>query len=107
MIENFNIYQKEALKTAINISLQNGVMGLCGEAGECIEVVKKHLFQNKDLDINKIVEEVGDCLWYIAIIAESIGVSMEEIATKNIKKLQKRYNKDDVDSITVSDILYY
>lgn len=88
---NFNEYQKLALRTALNTSLINGVMGLCGEAGEVIELVKKHEFQNKSLDKEKLLEELGDCLWYISLIANSLDTKLENVAIKNIEKLEKRY----------------
>lgn len=43
--------------------LINGVMGLCGEAGEYIDVVKKMMFQQHELNADKLIEELGDVLW--------------------------------------------
>ena len=92
---DFNDYQKHAMRTARDTApdrlLLNGVMGLCGEAGECIDIVKKHLFQGHELDKEKLIDEASDCLWYIASIAESLGVTMESIAVHNVEKLIKRY----------------
>lgn len=91
----FNEYQHEALKTASKQSkkdlLLNGVMGLNGESGECIDIVKKHLFQGHELNIDKLVEELGDVLWYVAITAESLGMQLGDIANYNIQKLRNRY----------------
>ena len=90
-----NEYQKLALRTAgdddAEYRLENGVMGLNGEAGECIDVVKKHLFQGHPLDTDKLVDELGDVLWYVAITADGIGVPLEDIMQHNIDKLRKRY----------------
>ncbi|MDR1692681.1 MAG: nucleoside triphosphate pyrophosphohydrolase family protein [Oscillospiraceae bacterium] len=92
---DFSEYQALALRTAARTDsgtlLQNGVMGLCGEAGECIDIVKKHLFQGHGLDRDKLIGEAGDCLWYLANLAEGLGVSLDEIAVRNIEKLRKRY----------------
>ena len=92
---NLNEYQSLALRSAgITESdrlLLNGVMGLCGEAGECIDVVKKHLFQGHELDREKIIDEAGDCLWYLAAVASGLGTGLGEIAAHNVAKLQKRY----------------
>ncbi|MDR0324901.1 MAG: nucleoside triphosphate pyrophosphohydrolase family protein [Oscillospiraceae bacterium] len=92
---DFNEYQSLALRTAANTSedrlLLNGVMGLCGEAGECIDVVKKHLFQGHELNRDKLIDEAGDCLWYLASIASGLGVGLGEIAAGNVEKLRKRY----------------
>jgi NTP pyrophosphatase (non-canonical NTP hydrolase) len=92
---NFNEYQSLAMRTASGTDpeklLLNGVMGLCGEAGECIDVVKKHLFQGHGLDAAKIIDEAGDCLWYLAVLASALDISLAEIAEGNINKLKKRY----------------
>jgi len=91
----FNEYQKLAMRTANNSSEQNlilnGVMGLCGEAGECIDIVKKHMFQGHELDKLKLIDEASDCFWYLAAIASGLNVTLEEIARHNVDKLMKRY----------------
>lgn len=92
---DFNKYQELAMRTAGSSSKEdlilNGVMGLCGEAGECIEIVKKHKFHGHILDEKHLLDEVSDCLWYIAAIASGLGVELEDIAKHNIQKLKKRY----------------
>jgi len=91
-----NEYQKLAM-TTLNPELNkkdvliNGVMGLCGESGEVIDIVKKHLAQNHPLDKEKIIEELGDVCWYIAELATVLDVNMEDIMINNIEKLKKRY----------------
>ena len=95
-----NNYQEEALKfaspisssTDFNLMLQ-GVMGLNGEAGEAIDIVKKHVFHGHDLDKEHLAKELGDCMWYIATAAVSIGYSLEEIMQMNIDKLTARYGE--------------
>ena len=93
-----NEYQKAAMRTASGVCaktrenlLLNGVMGLNGEAGECIDMVKKHLFQGHDLDKDKLVKELGDVCWYLAISAEALGVTLEEVMQRNVDKLLERY----------------
>lgn len=91
-----NEYQKLAM-TTLNPNLDkkdiliNGVMGLCGESGEVIDIVKKHLAQGHDLDRDKIIKELGDVAWYIAEIATVLDVELEEVLTLNIEKLKMRY----------------
>ena len=93
---NINEYQKLAM-TTLNPALSekdvliNGVMGLCGEAGECIDLVKKHLAQGHELDKQKLAKELGDVAWYLAETATSIGYPLEDIFQMNIDKLKKRY----------------
>lgn len=89
-----NTYQKEAMRTANGMHgdlLQNGVMGLCGEAGECVDLVKKHLFQGHELDKEHLAKELGDVAWYLAVTAEAIGYDLNVILQMNIKKLRDRY----------------
>ena len=69
----------------------NGCMGLCGEAGECIDALKKHLFQGHGLDVDHMIEECGDCWWYVAELATALGVGLDVVAERNIEKLRKRY----------------
>lgn len=71
--------------------LINGVMGLCGESGEVIDIVKKHLAQGHSLDKEKLAKELGDVAWYLAETAYAIGYPLEEILQMNIDKLKTRY----------------
>lgn len=90
-----NEYQAAALRTANNLDeksmLLNGVMGLAGESGECVDMMKKHLFQSHELDKDHIAKELGDVAWYIAISAHAIGYDLETILQMNVDKLNKRY----------------
>jgi NTP pyrophosphatase (non-canonical NTP hydrolase) len=92
---DFNEYQKLAMRTASETGQKNlvlnGVMGLCGEAGECIDIVKKHMFQGHELNTQKLIDEASDCLWYLAAVASGLGITLEEIALYNVEKLKKRY----------------
>lgn len=71
--------------------LLNSVMGLCGEAGEAIDLVKRHRFHGHALDREALVLELGDIAWYLAEAAQALEIPLEEILTKNIEKLKKRY----------------
>ena len=90
-----NEYQRKALRTAPEISdddlLVNGVMGLGGEAGECIDLLKKHLFQGKPFDKEHMAKELGDVAWYLAVTAKALGYDLETILKMNIDKLEARY----------------
>ncbi|MBQ3080672.1 MAG: nucleoside triphosphate pyrophosphohydrolase family protein [Clostridia bacterium] len=91
-----NEYQALAM-TTLNPSLNkkdvliNGVMGLCGESGEVIDIVKKHLAQGHALDKEKIIDELGDVAWYIAETAFALDVDLESVFIRNIEKLKRRY----------------
>lgn len=91
-----NEYQKEALRTASGMSgeyplILNGVLGLGGESGECLDIVKKCLFQGHGLDKEHLAEELGDVAWYLAVSAHAIGLDLESILQGNVDKLRKRY----------------
>ena len=91
-----NEYQKLAMKT-LNPELSqkdvliNGVMGLCGESGEAIDIVKKWLAQGHELDKEKLAKELGDIAWYLAETAYALEIPLEDILRGNIEKLAKRY----------------
>lgn len=89
-------YQELAMRT-LNPEIDkkelilNAAMGLCGESGEAIDLVKKHLFQGHDLDDEKLIKELGDVAWYLAEAATALNVNLSEILEKNIKKLENRF----------------
>ena len=86
-----NEYQTAALRTAGEPSLCNGALGLCGEAGEVADMVKKHLFQGHALDVDHVAKELGDVAWYVAVSAAAIGYDLETILQMNVDKLRMRY----------------
>jgi NTP pyrophosphatase (non-canonical NTP hydrolase) len=71
--------------------LINGALGLGGECGEVVDIIKKHTQYNKELNIDHLKEELGDILWYMAIILEDIGSSFDEVMQLNQNKLNKRF----------------
>ena len=93
---NVNDYQKEAM-TLLNPALtekdvlMNALMGLCGESGEAIDVMKKHLYQGHDLDKEKLVKELGDIAWYLAEAATGLNIDLSEVLQRNLDKLHARY----------------
>lgn len=94
----FEEYQKGALRTAGDVCeankenmLMNGVLGAAGEAGELADLMKKQLFQGHPYDREHYIKECGDVLYYLALIAESMDLTLEDIAIANNKKLWERY----------------
>ena len=91
-----NEYQKLAM-TTLNPELDkkdiliNSVMGLCGESGEAIDIVKKHLHQGHELDKQHLSKELGDIAWYLAEAATALDMELEDIFKANIEKLKRRY----------------
>lgn len=91
-----NEYQMKALRTAnrkLNDKelLLDGLMGLNGEAGEAIDLLKKHLFQGHPLDEEHLAKELGDIAWYLAEASYALGYSLETIFRMNLLKLAERY----------------
>lgn len=91
-----NEYQQLAMRT-LNPELNkkdvliNGVMGLCGESGEAIDIVKKWLAQGHELDKEHLAKELGDIAWYLAETAYALDIPLESILQGNIDKLRKRF----------------
>lgn len=91
-----NEYQRLAM-TTLNPALSkkdvliNSVMGLCGESGEAIDIVKKWLHQGHELDKEHLAKELGDIAWYLAEAATALDLPLEQIFRDNIDKLKKRY----------------
>ena len=91
-----NEYQTLAM-TTLNPALSqkdvliNSVMGLCGESGEAIDIVKTWLAQGHQLDKEHLAKELGDIAWYLAEAATALDLNLEDILEANIEKLKKRY----------------
>lgn len=90
-----NEYQQKALETAIYPQpIIYPALGMCGEAGEVADKVKKVLRDNNseftDEKKLEIAKEIGDVLWYCATLSNDIGFSLEEIAVMNYEKLHSR-----------------
>lgn len=82
---------KERLQDVGTIRLLHAMIGMCTETGEIQDQVKKHVFYGKPLDRTNLMEEIGDTLWYIGVMSDELGISLEEIMDKNIAKLRARY----------------
>jgi NTP pyrophosphatase (non-canonical NTP hydrolase) len=89
-------YQRNAGRTADPSQptierLTTGALGIAGEGGEVVELVKKHRYHGKPLDRAALCAELGDLLWYVAEMASAAGLDLEGIAGENIAKLRARY----------------
>ena len=71
--------------------LINGVLGLTGEAGEVSDLVKKGIFHEKGIDLEHLKKELGDCAWYLAMICDACGFTLDDVMQTNIDKLKARY----------------
>jgi len=84
---------KDRLQSTDTVRLLHAMIGLCTEGAEIQDQMKKHIFYGKDIDKVNLVEELGDLMWYVAIAADTLGVSLEEIMERNNAKLEARYGK--------------
>lgn len=92
----FDLYQRLAARTrnkdiTVTEEFANYALGLCGEAGEVGDLIKKRIFHGHQLDVDDLMKELGDVLWYLSNVATLAGIDLSEVATKNIDKLNKRY----------------
>ena len=96
-VSDLDMYQKVALTTAIYPREQAIIyptLGLTGEAGEVANKVKKIIRDGSDSKDEKLVSEIkaeiGDCLWYIAVLANDFNIKLSDIASTNLEKLANR-----------------
>lgn len=79
--------------TPMQADLMHMAVGVSGEAGELLDAVKKATIYNKPLDIENMIEELGDIEFYMSRVRQLIGVSRDQVLEKNYAKLSKRYAK--------------
>jgi NTP pyrophosphatase (non-canonical NTP hydrolase) len=95
-MKTFGEYEERAMAlemktlTPRELALKSG-LGLAGEAGETVELVKKWAFHDRPLDRAKLTKELGDVLWYLTALARTQGITLEEVASENVAKLEARY----------------
>lgn len=93
---DFATYQRQSARTRNNnlhpeAQRASHALGLAGEAGELANEIKKVLFHGHTPSPDKIAEEIGDCLWYLAQIATDNGIDLASILDQNVAKLRARY----------------
>lgn len=89
-------YVQQAMRSlkhgqSFQYQLNHSLHGLASEVGEIADTIKKHIIYEQPFDRANMEEELGDLLWYIALMCNINGFSLEEIMQKNIAKLMKRY----------------
>jgi NTP pyrophosphatase (non-canonical NTP hydrolase) len=94
MLQHFENHVREFAKsdTLTDRELKaNFAMGLAGESGEVVDLLKKHLFHGDDLDRAKLISELGDTLWYLIAICQQYEIHPSEVMQVNIEKLRRRH----------------
>ena len=89
-------YQRAALRTrnpalTPDERLLDAAAGLAEEAGEVLGLVRKRVFQQRDVDADRFAEELGDVLWCLAVTADAVGLSLGAVADANVRKLEQRH----------------
>lgn len=102
----FSEYQELASRTEKTLpragALQHGILGCASEVGELADAVKKHVIYSEELDVANVAEEIGDVMWYLALLANNLGLNMDDIANSNIEKLRLRYPEKYTDGAAVA-----
>ncbi len=101
---DFKTYQKESRKTAaypdIGYNFIYPTLGLAGESGEVVEKIKKLIRDKNGVADEKVKQEItkelGDVLWYLSQLATELGLSLDEIADENLKKLFSRLERNKI-----------
>lgn len=95
---NFDEYQKLAETTAGGFEEKDrmkwtlvSALGLCGEAGEVGDYLKKVYGHGHQLSLDVLEKELGDCLWYLSDLCTKFDLKLSDVAETNVKKLKKRY----------------
>lgn len=84
-------FMNPEVMTNENAMLLNGVLGLCGEAGEVADIIKKYLYQEHGIDVEKLATELGDVYFYLHLCLLAIGHNVKDIEELVFAKLSKRY----------------
>lgn len=94
-------YEDKAMRTAKTFSgktfsasemdLLHAALGLASDSGEFVTAIKAYAIYGKTLDVDNCIEELGDCLWFIALACKAFGIDMVSVMEANIAKLAKRY----------------
>lgn len=89
-------YQEKSMRTLNNDltkeqAVNNMILGIVGETGEVVDIIKKHYYQGHELDLEHIKEEIGDIMFYMVNLCNYLGLELEEVIEGNYNKLMKRY----------------
>ena len=95
-IRGLDEYQARCIWTAKDQMSQRDThmswsLAIAGEAGELANLTKKVFVHGHAYDQDRVVDELGDILWYIAVYADALGVPLSEVAERNLAKVARRY----------------
>jgi NTP pyrophosphatase (non-canonical NTP hydrolase) len=106
--DTFDRYQELAIRTlqkglTRQDAIANMTLGVAGESGEVADMIKKHLYHGDKLDLDALIKEMGDVLWYLACLSHVLGVPLSKVATDNIDKLRDRWENGFVRSDVIKE----
>lgn len=78
-------------RAAEHSPLLHAQLGICSEAGEIADAIKKHVIYGQELNVENLIEEAGDLMWYVALLLDVLGEELDSVLQQNIEKLKKRY----------------
>lgn len=87
----FNACEDNPSRSLLPARLNHAVLGLTGEVGELAGAAEKWLYYGKDLDLLNLAEEVGDCLWYLALLCNAARLDFSKVMEANVEKLKQRF----------------
>lgn len=93
---DFETFRKDVLRTVRSDlperdRLLMGALGISGEAGEVADSLKKMLFHGHPLDVPAVADELGDVMWYVVLLCDTLGLTLDEVMEANVEKRRKRY----------------
>jgi len=108
----FDDYEEAAMRTAKvfgegkrfgpeEMDMLHAALGVASDAGELVDAIKKHLIYGKDLDVVNVREEIGDVMWFLALMCKATGMDLDTVCLRNIAKLAKRYPEKYSDALAV------
>lgn len=66
-------------------------LGIAGESGEIVDTLKKILYHSHELNVSELCKEIGDLLWYVVLLCDTVGLTLDDVMQANVEKLRKRY----------------
>lgn len=93
LINDYNVMVKALAKPDERDQMLNhAVMGIAGESGEVVDVIKKHTIYGKPLNLSNVIEELGDEFFYMVFLMQTLNISFKDVLQANMDKLGKRYS---------------
>lgn len=91
--ENFRFfdYGYDDEPRSVEQDILHGILGVGTEAAEMVEMLREHMDGGAQIDRTKLISEMGDTLWYTAMLCRALNVTMEDVMAFNIEKLRKRF----------------